>query len=60
LQQAQLGTLLIWDRQFAGSRYPELNLAALEADPTFRLLHCTAPIGSPPSPCLMVFDKTSP
>lgn len=57
LQRAPLGTLFVWDRQFAASQYHGLALEQFQSSPAFRLLHHTPPAPHQRTPYLTVFEK---
>jgi len=60
LEAAPIGSLLVWDRQFAGSQQHGLPLAEFEKNPAFRLVLATRPAPGTTEPYLRVFEKVSP
>jgi hypothetical protein len=58
--RSPVGTLVAWERQFAGSPYQGLSLAEFSKSPFFRLVHETPPAPFHAEPYLTIFEKIGP
>lgn len=57
LEQAPIGSLFLWDGQFAPCHDDSLRLQKLLANPAFGLLHRSRPLPYHRRPYILVFDK---
>ena len=60
LEQAPVGTLFVWDDQFAGKLDPALPLRVFTSSPSFRLIHQTRPMTYRTEPYLTVLELVRP
>ncbi|MBN2561416.1 MAG: hypothetical protein JXQ75_10850 [Phycisphaerae bacterium] len=60
LEQAPIGSLFVWDRQFAASAGHALALAEFQDSEAFRRIRITRPVPFEHEPYLTVFEKTRP
>lgn len=60
LEASPVGTLLVWDRQFAGSEQHGLRREEFENHPSFRLVCRTRPAPHARDPYLYIFEKIGP
>lgn len=60
IAQATVGTLVAWERQFAGSPTHGLMLSEFLKSPSFRLVHQTPARPYSSDPYLTIFEKTAP
>lgn len=60
IEEAPLGTLFAWEKQFAGSQDHDLELNEFLASDSFRLVYTAPSPSGDPQPSFWIFEKTRP